>query len=695
MSLETELAAISRQLQQGQAAAAGQHAQTVRQRWPQSAEAARLHGVALLLLKRHDEAVRALRDATRLAPREIAAWLNLSSALRAAGALDSAALALDAALRLDPRHPVALDQLGSLRRAQGDLPGARAAYAQAYAHAQSPGTALNLAAAELALGELQQAEEHIHASLQRPHAPRADAALLLAQVRAARRDWAGAEAACRDALALTPDDPRLHLQAGLMAEEQQQPERAASDYHAALARAQGDLRIAAQLQFAERQCCDWSEVDARGEWLRQQLAQGTRGIAPFAFLAEPASAAEQRQCAELAAVAVAEQVPSVDRAAPARRNGGALRIGMVSAGFHQHATALLVTPVLETLAQDDTLALRLYALSADDGSTWRKRLAACAPLLDASAMNTAALAQRIRDDGIDILLDLDVWCGGGRPELFAHRPAPLQVNWLGYPGTGGARWYDYLIADTFLVPASQRAGYVESLALLPRCYQPGDPARAIVEPPPRQALGLPEHGVVYASFGQGYKLTPQRYASMLAILRGVPGSVLWLLQGLGQADQRLRLAAQRAGIDPARVVFAERQPHAAYLGLYRRADLVLDTHPYNAHTSASDALHAGCPVLTCPGGTFASRVAGSLNHHLGLHECNAPDETVFVERGIALGRDAAARQALRTRVAGINAAGQLFDVPGYARDFAALLQAMHGRAARGRRPADLGASATA
>jgi predicted O-linked N-acetylglucosamine transferase (SPINDLY family) len=177
------------------------------------------------------------------------------------------------------------------------------------------------------------------------------------------------------------------------------------------------------------------------------------------------------------------------------------------------------------------------------------------------------------------------------------------------------------------------------------------------------------------------------------ILRAVPDSVLWLLQGLGDGDLRLRAAAAQAGIDPARLVFAARRAHAEYLGLFRHADLLLDTHPYNAHTSASDALHAGCPVLTCPGATFAARVAGSLNHHLGMTECNARDEADFIARAVALGRDAGARAALRERLAQQSAHSALFDSSGYARDFAALLHALHARAACGLAPADLGAGA--
>ncbi|EQD60059.1 hypothetical protein B1A_10282, partial [mine drainage metagenome] len=269
-----------------------------------------------------------MRVATRLAPQNIAAWLNLTGAARDAGDLALAQSALDAALAIDGAHPAALDQLGSLRRAQGDLHAARAAYAQALALTRAPATALNLAAVELELGDAAQTVARVEALLRHPQAP-AEAFLLLAQARAAQRDFAAAEAACATGLARCAGDARLLYQVGLMAEEQGAHARAAQRYRDALERDPGNLRIAAQLQFAERQCCDWREVDARGAWLRAQLAAGRAGIAPFAFLADQATPAEQRRCAEIAARALVARLPAAPVPAPAprlRTPGAPLRV---------------------------------------------------------------------------------------------------------------------------------------------------------------------------------------------------------------------------------------------------------------------------------------------------------------------------------------------------------------------------------
>jgi predicted O-linked N-acetylglucosamine transferase (SPINDLY family) len=259
------------------------------------------------------------------------------------------------------------------------------------------------------------------------------------------------------------------------------------------------------------------------------------------------------------------------------------------------------------------------------------------------------------------------------------RPAPVQVNWLAYPGTSGAPWIDAVLADAFVLPDALAPHFSERVVRLPRCFQPSDTARAIPPAPPRVDCGLPDDAVVYCCFNNSYKLNPRSVARALAVLRAVPDSVLWLLSGPGRADQRLRAFAQSQGVDPARLVFMAKQPHAEYLARLQQADLFLDTEPYNAHTTASDAIWAGCPVLTRPGDTFAARVAGSLNHHLGLPELNVDSDEAFVARAVALGRDHGARRALRERVARQRDASGLFDMRGFARDFARVVGGLAGR----------------
>lgn len=356
------------------------------------------------------------------------------------------------------------------------------------------------------------------------------------------------------------------------------------------------------------------------------------------------------------------------------RTRGPLRVGFLSNGFGAHPTGLLTVALLEHLRHDPALQLHLFALNRADGSRIRDRLQAATRLHDVAALRHADIAARIRAQGIDLLFDLRGWGGGGTPEVLAMRPAPLQLNWLAYPGTSGARWLDAVVADEFVLPASLEPHFSERVLRLQRAFQPSDNTRALEPSPSRAECGLPEQGVVFCCFNNSYKLNPRSMGRAFAVLQAVPGSVLWLLSGPGQADARLRAAAQAAGVDPARLVFMAKLPHPQYLARYQLADLFLDTHPYNAHTTASDALWASCPVLTCPGDTFAARVVSSLNHHLGLSRMNVVDDAAFIAAASALGNDPSALAALRAELAQARDRSGLFDMAGFARDLSALLQ---------------------
>jgi len=335
----------------------------------------------------------------------------------------------------------------------------------------------------------------------------------------------------------------------------------------------------------------------------------------------------------------------------------------------------LTVALFEQLRAQGMLELHLFALTGDDGSPIRQRLQQAANTLhDVSAQPHQHIARRIREAGIDVLFDLRGWGGGGTPQVLAMRPAPVQVNWLAYPGTSGAPWIDHVLADAFVLPDALAPAFSENVRRLPRAFQPSDNTRVLEPAPSREDCGLPAQGMVLCCFNNSYKLNPRSMQRLLAVLQGIPGSVLWLLSGPGNADARLRSAARPAQLDPARLVFMAKLPHPQYLARYQLADLFLDTNPYNAHTTASDALWAGCPVLTCPGATFAARVAGSLNHQLGLEHMNVADDATFVATASALGNDPAALAAVRAELAQARERSGLFDMAAFARDLSALLQ---------------------
>ncbi|HEU0306184.1 MAG TPA: tetratricopeptide repeat protein [Lysobacter sp.] len=511
----------------------------------------------------------------------------------------------------------------------------------------------------------------------RPGHPEALARLGRAQWMQGRRS--DAVASLRAAAASAPLHPGIAVWLGHALEDAGEAEAAADAYAHAHALVPDEPQIAAYLLAWRRKLCDWRDLDALSLQVRTAVRQGRAMVEPFAFLSEDSTAAEQLQCARLRASALARGVrPLPPAAARARADG--IRVGFLSNGFGAHPTGLLTVALFEALRTANGFAAHLFALNRDDDSLVRQRLHAATQMHDVAGLPHAQVARRIRDAGIDVLFDLRGWGGGGAPEVLAMRPAPVQVNWLAYPGTSGAPWIDFVLADGFVLPDALAAHFSERVVRLPRCFQPTDTARAIPPAPPRGECGLPERtadaGVVFCCFNNSYKLNPRSMARALAVLRDVPGSVLWLLSGPGRADERLREFAKAQGVEPQRLVFMPKQPHAEYLARLQHADLFLDTEPYNAHTTASDALWAGCPVLTRPGETFAARVAGSLNHHLGMDSMNVDSDAAFVARAVALGRDAQALAGLRGQVARRRHESGLFDMAGFARDFAEAVKGM-------------------
>nr|MBH1359867.1 tetratricopeptide repeat protein [Stenotrophomonas maltophilia] len=532
-----------------------------------------------------------------------------------------------------------------------------------------------LADLELEAGDIAAGEQAARRALQlRPNHPEALARL-------GRVAWmAGAHADAAKLLgqasALAPQHPGIALWLGHALEDADDAEGAAAAYRRAHALMPDEPYIAAQRLAWQRRLCDWQDVDTLAAQVRAALAAGHGAVEPFAFLSEDASAGEQLACARARAALIAASVRPLP--AVTVRARGPLRVGFLSNGFGAHPTGLLTVALLEHLRHDPALQLHLFALNRADGSGIRERLQSATRLHEVAALRHADIAARIRAQGIDLLFDLRGWGGGGAPEVLAMRPAPLQLNWLAYPGTSGARWLDAVVADEFVLPAALEPHFSERVLRLPRAFQPSDNTRTLEPSPSRAECGLPEHGVVFCCFNNSYKLNPRSMGRAFAVLQAVPGSVLWLLSGPGQADARLRTAAQAAGLDPARLVFMAKLPHPQYLARYPLADLFLDTHPYNAHTTASDALWAGCPVLTCPGDTFAARVAGSLNHHLGLARMNVADDAAFIATASALGNDPAALASLRAELVQARECSGLFDMAGFARDLSALLQRLAG-----------------
>lgn len=441
-----------------------------------------------------------------------------------------------------------------------------------------------------------------------------------------------------------------------------------------------------------RALCVWDHVESDVAWLREDIAR--RAADRFdiqAFLSLPGlDATDHYACARQ--IAVREQA----LAAPYRLDAGAcaehgrpLRIGYLSADFRRHPTAWLIAGVFEAHARERVEAYG-YSLAPDDGSAIRRRLASGLDRLrDMNGQPDEAIAASIAADGVDILVDLMGYTTGCRPGVLARRPAPLQVAYLGYPGTTGADYIDYILADAFVLPCDQFAHYTESVAWLPGTYQCNDSRPAAGPATSRAAEGLPADAPVLACFNGPQKLTPELFALWCRILREAPAAVLWLYAPNQALRDNLRSRAQELGVEPDRLYFAQPRPHAEHLARVALADVFVDTLPYNAHTTASDALRMGVPVVTCPGDTFAARVAGSLLHAAGLPELVQPTLEAYADLATALLRDPVRLDALKQRVCEARDTSRLFDTRGFTRDLEALYAAMWARCSAGKPPAHL------
>ena len=433
--------------------------------------------------------------------------------------------------------------------------------------------------------------------------------------------------------------------------------------------------------------CDWRDYEAMLDKLTSDGEAGKPVSEPFPFVVTTRSARAQRKTAEawVAAKVPPAAVPlwSGERYAHER-----IRVAYLSGDLHEHATAYLMAGLFERhdRARFETIGV---SFGPDAPDPMRTRLtAAFDRFIDVQRRTDHQIAALLRELEVDIAVDLKGYTYDSRPEIFALRPAPVQVNYLGFPGTSGAPYIDYIVADDLVIPPQDRQWYTEQVVYLPDSYQANDDTREIAERTPTRAeAGLPATGFVFCSFNNSYKITPPVFDVWMRLLREVPGSVLWLLAGNAQAPVNLRREAQARDVDPQRLIFAPRLPTAEHLARQRLADLFLDTLPVNAHTTASDALWAGLPLVTCLGTTFSGRVAGSLLRAAGLPELITSSLAEYEATALALARDADRLAALRARLAAGRDTCALFATDRFRRHLEAAYVAMWERQQRGEPPA--------
>jgi predicted O-linked N-acetylglucosamine transferase (SPINDLY family) len=620
------------------------------------AERHRKAGQLALQARQLSQAVAEFERATRLAPQDALMWMNLSRAQAAAGDLAASIAAARRAFAAEPSNPLACRALADALLKQN-----RAAEAVAVFDALPTGAP-------------------------RDHEWYSECGIAMFQARRLQ----DAVGAFFQALALKIDAALVHYRLGLTFMDMELKREAVECFRTAVALDHGDVRaLALSLLVHEgRQTCDWSHTEADTAELlacleRPQAAMGQLQ-SPFALLAVEASRAQLRRIGELRSLGLTRGIRPMP--APGPRRPGRIRVGYLSSDFHHHATAVLIAELLEK-RDVDRFEVFLYSHSRDDGSAIGRRVcAACDHFVDVTHLANAEIAQRIRVDGIDIAVDLKGHTRGSRFELLAYRPAPVQVTYLGYPATTGADFIDYIIGDEMVTPMAHAAEYSEHITQLPYSYQPNDRLRPLPPTPPRSALGLPDDAVVLCCFNQTYKVSPAMLDLWARILHGARNTVLWLLAWNPHAQANLNAELARRGVAPQRVVWAPTLPLDGHIARFRAADLFLDTWPCNAHTTASEALWAGVPVLTVPGPTFASRVAAGLVQACGLGELACADAEAYVGMACALATERATLAGLRRHLEDQRLLLPLFDSERYARDYERLLQRMFERQQAGLAP---------
>lgn len=449
--------------------------------------------------------------------------------------------------------------------------------------------------------------------------------------------------------------------------------QACAAYRQVLMLSPGELLALGGLAQSLAALCDWRESESVRRQLLGHVANGQLPASPFDMLWLSSDPLEHRRYAErVAAKATSSLRPLMDDGSTSNRRTGSvstpIRIAYLSADFHDHATAFLMAEVFE---RHDRRLIRSYAYSfgQDSEHAMRRRLrAAFDEFHEVREWTDEDIVKSLRAHQIDIVVDLKGHTRGSRFGVLLRKPASIVVNFLGYPGTMGHSSYDYIIGDPVVTPFHHAAYYAEHIVQMPRCYQPNDGMRAIsADAVTRTGEGLPETGLVFAAFNNTYKITPEVFDVWMRILTAVPESTLWFVSECEDVARNLRSEAELRGVSPHRLVFSPRRPLDQHLARHRLADLFLDTLPINAHTTASDALWAGLPVLTCQGESFAGRVAASLLHALDMPELVTRQLDEYEAMALDLARQPAKLQSLKDRLARNKAHAALFDAGAFAR----------------------------
>jgi len=612
---------------------------------PDYPEAHNNRGSVLAALKRFDEALASLDRATALNPDYPEAYNNRGKVLGDCERFDEALASLDRAIALNPDYPEAHNHRGSV------------------------------------LAALKRFDEAL-ASLDRAIALKPDYAKAYnnrGNVLLDLRRFEEALASFNQAITLKPDFAEAYNGRGELFSKARRDAKARASYESAFSLRPDLDFLYGRLLYSRLRTCDWSNFGSELKAIEAKIARGEPASVPFDALALTGSLSIQRRAAETYAK---KQLPS--RLAlgpiPQRHQRKKIRLGYYSADYRDHATTRLMAELFE-LHDKSRFDLIGISFGPERDDEMRRRVAAAfGTFTDVRGKNDREVARLSRELEIDIAVDLKGFTENCRPGIFADRAAPVQVNYLGFPGTMGADYIDYIIADKVLIPAASQPYYSEKVVYLPDSYQVNDRKRKISDRQfRRDELGLPPAGFVFCCFNNNYKITPSTFDVWMRILKQVEGSVLWLLESNPEASANLGREAEKRGVSAERLIPAKQMSLPEHLARQRSAELFLDTLPYNAHTTASDALWAGLPVLTCAGESFASRVTASLLNAIDLPELitNTLDE--YEALAVELATNPSTLAQIKQKLLGHRLTTPLFDTPLFARHIEAAYSEMHER----------------
>lgn len=646
---------------------------------PRHFDALHLLGVIALQTGRNEHGVDLIAQALEVDPSAAAAHSNLGNGLRRLGRYEDALASYDMAIALKPNTAEAHNNRGNvLDNLKRHLEAVRSfdraialnpKYVEAY---NNRGVALN---------NLHRHEEAV-ASYDKAIALKPDFAEAHNNRGIALNDLNRRDEALSSfdrAIALNPGYANAHNNRGNVLKQLKRYGEAVASFDKA-ARLQPDLvGVEGKRLYAKMQICDWRNFDSERTNLLSAVRNGKKNADPFSILGISSSPEDQLKCATLW---ITKQRSASDR--PIWRGEiykhKRIRIAYLSADFRDHPLSYLMAGIFE---RHDRRRFETIAVSygPNGRSDMRERLeAAFDRFIDVTNMDDAHVAGLLRTLEIDIAVDLTGYTAGARTEIVAYRAAPIQVSYLGYPGTMGADYIDYIVADRIVIPVSHQLHYTEKIAYMPNSYWANDLLLRISDRMYTRAdFGLPSKGFVFCCFNNNYKITPRVFDSWMRILERVKGGILWIFEGNATVAANLRKEAEARGVDPKRLVFAQPMSRPDHLARHRLADLFLDTLPYNAHTTASDALWTGLPVLTQIGGAFAGRVAASLLNAIDVPELVTSTPQAYEALAVELATDPPKLAGIKQKLAANRRTSPLFNTELFTRHMEAAYIAMYGR----------------